>query len=73
MTTRGLKDIEPLRVVFTKTLDLPLNSNLWDKKIGNTLVVYDASTANEKHLDRIPKWVDIEKLSSDNPKVLLYL
>ena len=70
LTSRGLKNTEPLRVVFTKTLDLPLKSNFWDKKLAKTLVVYDFSTANEKLLERIPEWVDVEKVSSDNPKLL---
>ena len=30
LTTRGLKNPEPFRVVFTKSLDLPSKSNLWD-------------------------------------------
>ena len=30
LTTRGLKNPDPLRVVFTKSLDLPSDSNLWD-------------------------------------------
>ena len=60
----------PLRVVFTKTLDLPEKSNLWDCKLAKTLVVYDASTADEKFLKRIPEGVEIEKLASDNPRLL---
>ena len=67
LTSRGLKTPEPLRVVFTKTLDLPIKSNLWNSSKAKTLVVYDASTANEKFLNRIPKHVEVEKLSSDNP------
>ena len=70
LTTRGLKEIEPLRVVFTRTLDLPVKAKLWDTKLSNTLVVYDASTANEENLERIPKNVSIEKVSSDNPKLI---
>ena len=70
LTTRGLKEKEPLRVVFTRTLDLPLIAKLWDTKFSNTLVVYDASTANEENLKRIPKNVLIEKVSSDDPKIL---
>ena len=70
LTTRGLKKIEPLRVVFTRTLDLPLKAKLWDTDIANTLVVYDSSTANEGNLKRIPKNVLIEKVSSDDPKIL---
>ena len=70
LTTRGLKKKEPLRVVFTRTLDLPLKAKLWDTELSNTLVVYDASTANEGNLRRIPKNVLIEKVSSDDPKIL---
>tara|TARA_B100000212_G_scaffold167028_1_gene125609 strand:+ start:2445 stop:3530 length:1086 start_codon:yes stop_codon:yes gene_type:complete len=70
LTTRGIKEIEPLRVIFTKTLNLPIYSKLWDTDISKTLVVYDASSANEKNLKRIPKNVKVEKLQSDNPKLL---
>ena len=70
LTTRGIKNIEPLRVVFTRTLDLPLNAKLWDTEISNTLVVYDSSTANEGNLKRIPNNVQIEKVDSDEPKLI---
>ncbi len=70
LTSRGIRKPEPLRVVFTKTLDLPGKSNLWDCKLARTLVVYDASTADKKFLKRIPKGVEIEELSSDNPILL---
>jgi len=70
LTTRGLKNPEPLRVVFTKSLDLPSKSNLWDCNNAKTLVIYDSSTANESHLTRIPKCVEVEKVSSDNPELI---
>ena len=70
LTSRGIRKPEPLRVVFTKTLDLPEKSNLWDCKVARTLVVYDSSTANKKYLERIPDGVEIEELSSDNPLLL---
>ena len=70
LTTRGFKKIEPLRVVFTRTLDLPLKAKLWDTEKSKTIVVYDSSTANEDNLKRIPKNVHIKKVSSDNPKLL---
>ncbi len=73
LTTRGLKEKEPLRVVFTRTLDLPSKAKLWDTDLSNTLVVYDSSTANEGNLKRIPKNVLIEKVSSDDPKILTRL
>ena len=70
LTSRGLRKKEPLRVVFTRTLDLPEKSNLWDCNIARTLVVYDASTANKEYLKRIPECVEIEEISSDNPKLI---
>ena len=70
LTTRGFKKIEPLRVVFTRTLDLPSKANLWDTALSKTLVIYDSSKANEINLKRIPKNVLIEKVSSDDPRLL---
>ena len=70
MNTRGSKNPEPLRVVFTKSLDLPSKSNLWDCNESKTIVIYDSSTANESFLKRIPKCVEVEKISSDNPELI---
>ena len=70
LTTRGLKKPEPLRVVFTRTLDLPEEALLWDTKFSNTLIIYDSSSADEKYLKRIPKNVSVEKIDSDNPKLI---
>ena len=70
LTTRGSKNPEPLRVVFTKSLDLPAKTNLWDCNKAKTLVIYDSSTANESYLSRIPKCVEVKKVSSDNPELI---
>ncbi len=70
LTSRGMRNPEPLRVVFTKTLDLPEKSNLWSCDSAKTLIVYDSSTANKKFLKRFPECVEIEELPSDNPKLL---
>jgi len=70
LTTRGKKKPEPLRVVFTRTLDLPEKSKLWDCSIAKTLIVYNSLTANETNLRNIPSCVEVEKLQSDNPKDL---
>ena len=70
LTSRGKKTPEPLRVIFTKTLNLPLERNLWNCDLAKTLIVYDETSANEKYLDMIPKCVEIEKIHSDNPKLL---
>ena len=71
LTTRGLKSEEPIRVVFTKSLNLPEKCNLWDQNTAKTIVAFDGSTANEQNLKRIPADVKTLKLSSDNPSLLL--
>ena len=73
LTSRGIKKVEPLRVVFTKTLDLPVKANFWDKSLSKTLVVFDESKADQSYLKRIPPWVEIENLPSDDPRLLLAL
>ncbi len=70
LTTRGSKNPEPLRVVFTKSLDLPSESKFWDCNKAKTIVIYDSSSANENYLTRIPKCVEVEKVSSDNPELI---
>jgi len=70
LTSRGKKLPEPLRVVFTKTLDLPKKRKLWDCDVANTLVIYDSSSANEEYLDDLPDCVEIEKVPSDNPRLI---
>ena len=70
LTSRGIRNPEPLRVVFTKTLDLPEKCNFWDFNLARTLVVYDGSFADKKYLKRIPEGIEIEELSSDNPILL---
>ena len=70
LTTRGSKNPEPLRVVFTKSLDLPEKTNLWDCDKAKTLVIYDSSTANKEFLKRIPKGVEVDRVSSDNPELI---
>ncbi len=70
LTTRGSKNPEPLRVVFTKSLNLPAKSHLWHCDLAKTLVIYDSSTANESLLTRIPPNVEVEKVSSDNPELI---
>ena len=70
LTSRSKKSPEPLRVVFTRTLNLPRVRKLWDCEVAKTLVVYDESSVNKKYLDRIPKCVELAKIKSDNPKLL---
>ena len=67
LTTRGKKEKEPLRVVFSKSLNLPKKCNLWDTNVAKTIVIYDSSSAKEEYLNKIPSSIEVIKISCDNP------
>ena len=55
LTSRGLGPREPLRVVLSRTLDLPPHRQLWDQGLAPTLVVHgpEASLQGRQLLDQI--------------------
>ena len=70
LTSRGKSKIEPLRVVFTRTLDLPESSKLWDTKIAKTLIAYGPE-GDEAFFSELPVGPDRLKLNSNDPSELL--
>jgi diaminohydroxyphosphoribosylaminopyrimidine deaminase/5-amino-6-(5-phosphoribosylamino)uracil reductase len=54
LTSRGLRQPEPLRVVLSRSLDLPASAQLWNQATGPTLVVhgYDAPSQARFQLDQ---------------------
>jgi diaminohydroxyphosphoribosylaminopyrimidine deaminase / 5-amino-6-(5-phosphoribosylamino)uracil reductase len=50
LTTHGLTDHNPLRVVLSQTLDLPQTANLWD---GGNTVVFAPVGVNESFAERL--------------------
>ena len=70
LTTRGLKEKEPLRIVLTKSLNLPEKWNLWDTKVAKTIVVYEETLGNKDLINRIPSSVELLRLPLANPKSL---
>ena len=53
LTSRGQREPEPLRVVISRTLDLPLDAQLWDQSTASTLLVHghEASPQQRSRLD----------------------
>tara|TARA_B100000214_G_scaffold320918_1_gene256276 strand:- start:370 stop:1464 length:1095 start_codon:yes stop_codon:yes gene_type:complete len=70
LTSRGKSKFEPLRVVFSRTLDLPQSSKLWDTKIAKTLIAYGPE-GNEAFFSDLPDGPEKLRLNSDNPSELL--
>ena len=40
LTSRGLRSPEPLRVLLSRSLDLPVQAQLWDQSVAPTLLVH---------------------------------
>lgn len=47
LTSRGRKNPEPLRVVFSRGLDLPESAHLWDQGVAPTLVAHGQEAPQE--------------------------
>lgn len=63
LTSRGQGPREPLRVVLSRTLDLPPQRKLWDQNLASTLVVHSpgASALGRQQLDQL----GVERLELD--------
>ncbi|QPN64446.1 bifunctional diaminohydroxyphosphoribosylaminopyrimidine deaminase/5-amino-6-(5-phosphoribosylamino)uracil reductase RibD [Synechococcus sp. CBW1004] len=71
LTSRGQRDPEPLRVVLSRSLDLPAGAQLWDTTTAPTLVVHgcDAPSQARFQLDRHS--VERLELADCGPRALL--
>ncbi|MEM9266361.1 MAG: bifunctional diaminohydroxyphosphoribosylaminopyrimidine deaminase/5-amino-6-(5-phosphoribosylamino)uracil reductase RibD [Cyanobacteria bacterium P01_F01_bin.13] len=67
LTSHGVCDHNPLRVVMSRGLDLPATANLWETETAPTLVFTEAS----KQQSPLPKQVEIISLDSLTPKTVL--
>ena len=70
LTSRGKSKIEPLRVVFSRTLDLPKSLKLWDTRIAKTLIAYGPD-CDESLLGQLPVGPEKLRLNSNDPAELL--
>ncbi len=55
LTTHGVGDYNPLRVVLSRSLALPMEAKLWDQNLAKTLVVTEkiCDQNNRKHLEKL--------------------
>ncbi len=70
LTSRGKTNFEPLRVVFSRTLNLPKSAKLWDTKIAKTLIAYGPG-GEESFFSDLPDGPEKLRLNSDDPSELL--
>ena len=70
LTSRGEANIEPLRVVFSRSLNLPKSAKLWDTKSAKTIIAYGPD-GNEALISDLPDGPEKLRLNSDDPSELL--
>ena len=75
LTSRGRRSPEPLRVVLSRSLDLPAAAQLWQKDVASTLVVHAFSEAVEPQASRLAalqaQGVVLQRLDRCEPEWLL--
>jgi diaminohydroxyphosphoribosylaminopyrimidine deaminase/5-amino-6-(5-phosphoribosylamino)uracil reductase len=75
LTSRGRRSPEPLRVVLSRSLDLPLSAQLWQQTTAPTLVAHGGSAGVQAYADQLAglqaKGVDLEQLDRCEPQQLL--
>lgn len=71
LTSRGRRSPEPLRVVLSRSLDLPAQAQLWDPSIAPSLVLHgqDASAEARRRLDACG--VERQELQACEPEALM--
>ncbi|MGB0564897.1 MAG: bifunctional diaminohydroxyphosphoribosylaminopyrimidine deaminase/5-amino-6-(5-phosphoribosylamino)uracil reductase RibD [Spirulinaceae cyanobacterium] len=71
LTSHGMSDHNPLRVVMTRSLDLPPNANLWDVTVAPTRI-YTLPDANPELQQRLgDRGVAVIPLPDLNPTTVL--
>lgn len=70
LTSRGLRNPEPLRVVFSQSLSLPIGAQIWRTESAKTLVAFSNENALPL-IQELPENVEKLKLHESNPRELL--
>ena len=71
LTTHGIGDRNPLRVVMTRHLDLPTGCNLWNTEIAPTLVFTQPGSNPQLQRQLTDKGVEVIELASLTPKLVM--
>lgn len=71
LTTHGVSDRNPLRLVMSRTLDLPMTAHLWDVSVAPTLVMTQtgANPATQSALQ--DRGVDVIAVESLTPQTVM--
>ena len=75
LTSRGRRSPEPLRVVLSRSLDLPATAQLWHQDVATTLLAHSVAAVQEPQSQRLAdlqrQGVELELLERCEPLLLL--
>ena len=70
LTSRGKSNSEPLRVVFSRSLNLPKSAKIWDTEIAKTIIAHGPD-GNEDFFAQLKEGPEKLSLKSNDPSELL--
>ncbi|ACK65296.1 riboflavin biosynthesis protein RibD [Rippkaea orientalis PCC 8801] len=73
LTTHEVAGVNPLRVVMSKTLDLPSEANLWQTDIASTLVITERTRNSKLQAQLRNRGVEVIELASVTPSGVMQL
>ncbi|MGF1538943.1 MAG: bifunctional diaminohydroxyphosphoribosylaminopyrimidine deaminase/5-amino-6-(5-phosphoribosylamino)uracil reductase RibD [Pleurocapsa sp.] len=71
LTTHGMSDRNPLRVVMSRSLNLPAECNLWNTEVAPTLIFTETNSNPSLHQKLNDKGVEIVEVASLTPKIVM--
>ena len=71
LTTHGIADHNPLRVVMTKSLDLPIQAHLWDIQTAKTVIFTQKQSPSLSKDKLLAQGVEIVELAEINPDLVM--
>ncbi len=71
LTTHGITEHNPLRVVMSRSLDLPLDCNLWNTNIAPTIIFTEADSSAAEYQKLLSQEVKIITVTELTPKIVM--
>ncbi len=71
LTTHGVSDRNPLRVVMSRSFNLPAECNLWNTEVAPTLIFTETNSNPSLHKPLIDRGVEVVEVASLTPKIVM--
>lgn len=71
LTTHGVTKHNPLRVVMSRSLDLPTDCNLWNTKIAPTIIFTEVDSSTAQYQKLLSKEINIITVTALTPQIVM--